>query len=434
MSELNNKKIIRAWSFYDWANSAYPLVITTAIFPLYYASLTSSRVDGVLYDKVEFWGLTFKNTEFYSYVMSFSYLIVSIISPFLSGVADYTGNKAFFLKTFCYLGALACFALFFFDVKYYELSMLFVLLGSIGFWASIVFYNSYLPDIATEDQFDKISAQGYSMGYLGSSLLLTMILILILSFDMGTRWSFPMVAIWWVGFAQITYKHLPKQVRKKEESSMRKFSKGFRELKRVFIETRKKNALRLFLWSFFIYSMGVQTVMVMATFFGEKEILWSSEKEKTTGLIFSTLLIQIIAIAGAYLHSELSNIFGNKKALCASLFLWVVVCVLAYFIVLPIHFYMVAALVGIIMGGIQSLSRSSYSKLISETKETTSYFSFYDVSEKIGLVIGTFSFGFLERITGSMRGSVVLISCFFFVGLLIMYFVPSRSFNNESTE
>lgn len=429
MQELNDKNTIRAWTFYDWANSVYPLVISTAIFPLYYASLTSSRdAQGVLTDTVYFFGISFKNTEFYSYVMSLSYLIVSIISPLLSGVADYTGNKLLFLKTFCYMGAISCLALFFFDVQHYELSMLFVLLASVGFWASIVFYNSYLPDIATEDRFDGISARGYAMGYLGSSILLTFILYCVLKFNMNPRWSFIIVAIWWAGFAQITYHYLPKQTRKRE-SSIKKFFKGFYELKRVFIETRKNYGLRLFLWSFFVYSMGVQTVMVMATFFAEKEILWSSPKEKTAGLITSTLLIQLIAIGGAFLHSHISQRIGNKKTLCISLGLWVLVCVLAYFVKYPMDFYFVAALVGIIMGGIQSLSRSSYSKLISDTKETTSYFSFYDVSEKIGLVIGIFSFGFLERITGSMRGSVILISIFFFVGLLIMYFVPSRSFN-----
>jgi UMF1 family MFS transporter len=433
MEELNNKKTIRAWSFYDWANSAYPLVISTAIFPLYYASLTSSRENGILNDTVYFMGMAFKNTEFYSYTISVSYLIVSMISPLLSGVADYTGNKMLFLKIFCYTGAISCFGLFFFDVQHYEVSMLLVLLASVGFWASIVFYNSYLPDIASEDQYDKISARGYAMGYLGSSILLTSILYFVLTYNMNPKWSFVIVAIWWAGFAQITYYYLPKQSRTRG-SSLKKLFKGFHELKRVFVETRKNYGLKLFLWSFFIYSMGVQTVMVMATFFGEKEVIWSSPEEKTGGLITSMLLIQIIAIGGAFLHSYVSKHIGNKKTLCISLGLWVLVCVAAYFIKYPIHFYLVAALVGVIMGGIQSLSRSSYSKLISETKETTSYFSFYDVSEKIGLVIGTFCFGFLERLTGSMRGSIILISVFFFVGLIIMYFVPSRSFSDESTK
>ncbi len=427
---MNNKKVIRSWIFYDWANSVYALVISTAIFPLYYASLTSNKVNGVLHDTVYFLGIPFKNTEFMSYTMSFSYILVAILSPLLSGIADYTGNKLLFLKTFCYLGALSCAGLFFFNMQYFELSMILVLLASVGYWASLVFYNSYLPDIVTPDRYDSVSAQGFAMGYLGSNILLIINLVMILVLEMNPKWCFLLVAIWWIGFAQISYRFLPKRLPPKE-SSIHKLYRGFYELKKVFLETKNLPSLRQYLRSFFIFSMGVQTVMVMAVYFGEKEIQWSSNEEKTSGLIISILIIQFIAVGGSYLHSFISKNIGNKKTLMFSLVCWIAICIYAYSIFKPWQFYTVAALVGVVMGGIQSISRSSYSKLLPNTPDTTSYFSFYDVTEKIALVFGAFSFGFLERITGSMRVSVILISTFFVLGLILLFFVSFFSFTSK---
>jgi UMF1 family MFS transporter len=425
MIQKGNNKIINAWTFYDWANSVYPLVITTAIFPMFYEYQTSHDSSGALTgDMVEFFGASFKNTQLYSYVISVSFIIVAFISPILSGVADYSDNKKSFLKLFCYLGSLSCASLFYFDVNHLELSMIPVLLASVGFWGSLVFYNAYLPEIAEAKDHDKISAKGYSLGYIGSSILLILNLIAIMVFEMPAKYAFLTVAVWWIGFSHYTYAVLPNASYSHQPKENR-FTKGFRELKKVWAQLRELTTLKRYLGSFFVYSMGVQTVMIMATLFAAKEINWEGDSAKT-GLIVSVLIIQFIAIGGAYLFSWVSSKIGNIASLSITLFIWVFICIGAYFIHEPNEFYVIAASVGLVMGGIQSLSRSTYSKLLPKTKDHASYFSFYDVLEKLGIVVGTFAYGFIEGWTGSMRNSIFALGAFFIVGFVLLLRVPKN--------
>jgi len=428
--EKNNPKVIRAWAMYDWANSAYPLVITTAVFPIFYNANTQGNtrlIDGNEVPFVNFFGFEFVNTELYSYVFSLSFLIVSAISPLLSGIADYTGSKKRFLQAFCYLGAISCASLYFFDVDHLELSMLSVLFASIGFWASLVFYNAFLPEIADPERHDQVSARGFSMGYLGSSILLIAILAFIMSADdatrgMITRISFVAVGIWWIGFAQYTYAYLPNNTfGRKITPGDRVFLKGYQELRKVWNELKELKNLRSYLRSFFVYSMGVQTVMLMAVLFADKEIEWGGQGN--TGLIISVLIIQFIAILGAYLFAKMSARMGNLPVLKIALVIWVLICLVAYFIHQPWEFYLLAAVVGLVMGGIQSLSRSTYSKMLPETYDHASYFSFYDVLEKMGIVVGTLAFGMIEGITSSMRYSALALMSFFIVGVILLIFV-----------
>lgn len=425
--EKGNPKTINAWTFYDWANSAYPLVITTAIFPMYYEAVTTTTLaSGEVSDVVTFLGHQFKNTELYSYASSLSFLIVAFISPILSGIADYIDNKMMFLKFFCYMGAISCGALFFFDEKALEFSMIPVMTASVGFWGSIVFYNSYLPIIAEPKDHDRISAKGYSLGYLGSSILLIGNLVGIMVFGMPAKYAFLSVALWWIGFSQITYARLPRNIGNPPEKEDHIIWRGWRELKKVGAEIKGLKRIKSYLIAFFVYSMGVQTVMLMATLFAAKEINWGEDSAAKTGLIVSVLIIQFIAIGGSYFFSWFSKKAGNITSLSVALVIWVGVCVGAYFIHEPIEFYIIAAIVGFVMGGIQSLSRSTYSKLLPETKDHASYFSFYDVLEKLGIVIGTFSFGFIEGVTGGMRNSIFALGAFFIVGLLLLWRVPKQ--------
>lgn len=426
MIEKGNKKIIRAWAFYDWANSVYPLVVTTAIFPTFYQAVTTrDQPDGSVIDTVLFFGMEFSNSELYSYVISASFLVVSFLSPLLSGVADYLGNKKFFLKVFCYLGALSCGSLYFFDVNRLELSMLSVFFASIGFWGSLVYYNAYLPEIADTEDHDKISARGFSLGYLGSSILLITILILIMGFGMPAKWAFVLVMLWWIGFAQYTFFLLP-HFKEKKEMALNQIWKGLLELKKVFIEVQQIKVIKTYLLSFFVYSMGVQTVLLMAVLFAAKEINWGDDSKSKTGLIISVLIIQFIAILGAGLFSKMSKKFGNIPVLKLAVLSWILVCIWAYFIYTPIDFYITAASVGFVMGGIQALSRSTYSKIIPDTDDHASYFSFYDVLEKLGIVIGTFSYGFIEGFTGSLRNSIFALGAFFLLGFILLFFVPKH--------
>jgi MFS transporter, UMF1 family len=418
-----DKKIINAWTFYDWANSSYPLVITTAIFPIFYESVTSTKIDGkVIDDTVMMFGIKFINTELYSYVVALSFIIVSISSPLLSGIADYSGNKKRFMQFFCYLGALSCASLFFFSKDNLMLGMLSILLASVGFWGSLVFYNAFLPEIAEPEDHDAVSAKGFARGYFGSAILLILNLILIKGFHMPAKYSFLTVAIWWIGFAQITFVRLPNGTKKQHEHKNIIF-KGFKELIKVWQQLKHIKALKRYLISFFIYSMGVQTVMLMAVLFATKEI----KGLEPTDLIISILLIQFLAIGGSYLFSFLSTKIGNIKAIGINLVIWICVCVCTYkYVYTPQHFYIIAASVGLVMGGVQSLSRSTYSKLLPETEDTTSFFSFYDVCEKIGIVIGMLSFGYIEGITGGMRNSVLALIVFFIAGFMVLLTIPKN--------
>lgn len=413
--KINDRKIISAWTMYDWANSVYPLVITSAIFPIFYEKSTN--------ENVLFFGSEFVNTELYSYVISFSYILVAFLSPLLSGIADYSGTKKSYMQFFCYLGALSCISLYFFNAEYLELSMMSILFGSIGFSGSLVFYNAYLPEIATPRLHDRVSAAGYARGYIGASLLLIICLVLMMVFGYPAKLSFVLTGVWWLLFSQITFRGLPDNIyhRKAEKN---RFKEGFKELQKVWTQVQQLTNLKRYLFSFFLYNMGVQTVMIMAVFFGTKEIAWVDEKEMQTGLIISILLIQFIAILGAYLMAFLSNKIGNIKTLGVAVLLWIFICIAAYFFVYqPLDFYIIAAVIGFVMGGIQSLSRSTYSKMLPETQDHTSFFSFYDVLEKLGIVIGTFSFGFIESFF-SIRESVLALIIFFILGFLMLLRVP----------
>ncbi len=432
-----SKKLLNAWAFYDWANSVYNLTISSAVFPIFWGALTIVRNDegDIVNDTVHFLGFDFNNDSLISYVTALAFLTVSIISPLLSGIADYIGNKKNFLKFFCYLGALSCIGLYWFSLENLWFGLLCYFLALIGFWASLVFYNSYLPDIAFPEQQDAISAKGYSLGYVGSVILLIINLLMILKYDwfgfedegVPTRLSFIMVGIWWIGFSQYTYYYLPKG-NKKDVLTKAVVFNGFKELKMIWKALQNNIKLRRYLTAFFVYSMAVQTIMLIATYFGIEELDWG-EQNATTGLIISILLIQLVAVLGAIVTSRASSKFGNIKTLIAINFIWIGICVYAYTITTPFQFYITAAVVGLVMGGIQALSRSTYSKFLpKDAVDTASYFSFYDVAEKIGIVIGMFSYGIIAQITGSVRYSILFLVLFFVVGLILLFRVPR---NNE---
>jgi len=428
-----SKKLLNAWAFYDWANSVYSLVIASAIFPIFYGALTLTKDDTgkILDDTVTFLGFDFNNDSLISYVTAAAFLVVSILSPLLSGVADYVGNKKVFMKFFCYLGAVSCIGLYWFSLEFLWFGLLCYFLALIGFWASLVFYNSYLPDIAFPEQQDKISAKGYSLGYIGSVILLIVCLAMILMYDtfgfedegLPTRLSFVLTGIWWIGFSQYTYYYLPKG-NKKQKFTKHLLFNGFKELKKIWNKLSENKSLKRYLAAFFVYSMAVQTIMLVATYFGIEELDWG-ETDATTGLIVSILLIQLVAVLGAFLTSRASAKFGNINTLIVLNIIWICICVYAYTITSPNQFYVTAGFVGLVMGGIQSLSRSTYSKLIPEGAiDTASYFSFYDVAEKIGIVIGMFSYGFVAQLTGSIRYAILFFVLFFVVGLLLLFRVP----------
>ncbi len=428
-------KLLNAWAFYDWANSVYSLVIASAVFPIFYNALFTKDNPYIVV-----FGHNFKNSALISFVTAAAFLCVALFSPLLSGIADYMGNKKIFMRIFNYIGAFSCIGLYFFDLNNIGLGLTFYFFGLIGFWGSIVFYNSYLPDIAFPEQQDKVSAKGYSLGYFGSVLLLIVNLAMIMKPELfnitGTpgeasmkamRYSFVTVGIWWIVFSKYTYFYLPKGNSNKEKVSISIIFNGFRELKKVWKILQTEIPLKRYLLSFFVFSMAVQTVMLIATYFGSQEIQWSSPEESQIGLITCILLIQLIAILGAFLTSRASKKFGNINVLIFLNAFWLLLCGFAYFITTPNDFYIMASLVGLVMGGIQALGRSTYSKFLPKTEDTTSFFSFYDVAEKIGIVIGMMVYGLIDQITGSPRFAIVFLGIFFLTGMLLLLRIPKKA-------
>ena len=413
-----DKKTIQGWVMYDWANSVYQLTIGSAIFPIYYNAVTHAGTDYT----VSFFGIKAINTVLYSWSIAVSYLIVALFSPLFSSIADYTGLRKRFMVVFTWIGAISCGALFFFNKNTIEFGLIAFTLATIGYGGSLVFYNSFLPVIAEPADQDRISARGYSMGYLGGVVLLVINLIFVLfpgvfgitDDSFPPRLAFLTVFLWWIGFSQITFRRLPRYTFGNQVKG-KAILNGYRELRTVFNQVRKMNQLKIYLVAFFFITMGLLTVMFMAATYGTKELGLSD-----TVLIPTILLIQLVGMLGAWLFARISSRIGNVKALITSVFIWILVCVGAYFIQDAAGFIVVAIVVGLVMGGTQSLARSTYSKMLPETRDHTSFFSFYDVMEKIATVGGTFSFGIIEAITGSMRYSVLAIITFFLIGLAFM--------------
>ncbi|MBM3176483.1 MAG: MFS transporter [Bacteroidetes bacterium] len=420
MTEKNNPSIVRSWTFYDWANSVYSLVIVSSVFPVYYQAVTTAS-DGS--DQVNFLGFTLANSVLLSYAISFSYIVVTPLLPLLSGIADYAGNKKFFMGMFANLGGLACATLYFFDASNLELGIACVVLACIGYSGSVVFYDAYLPEIVTEDKMDSVSARGYIMGYAGSVLLLIFSLVMISNYQTfgftaessAVRFVFLLVGCWWILFSQIPLRVLPTSGKKLFTGGQVMWS-GYIELKKVWNELKEQHEIRRYLLSYFFFNMGVQTIMYLAATFGSKELQLPGPK-----LIATVLLIQLVGALGAWGFARVSDRIGNKATLSVMISIWIVICLSAYFITQEYQFYAVACAVGTVMGGIQSLGRATYAKLLPvETKDFASYFSFYDVVYNLSIVFGTFMYGFVEQITGSMRNSTLVLMTFFIAGLYFL--------------
>jgi UMF1 family MFS transporter len=420
--ETASKKVINGWAMYDWANSVYNLVITTTFFPAYYAAVTSLEnfPNGIV-----LFGRTYVNTELKDYVLAFGFLVIAFLSPILSSIADYKGNKKNFMRFFCYMGALSCSLLYFFDKEHVNLGLICFMFAGIGFYGSQVFYNSYLPEIAAEKDMDRVSAKGYTMGYIGSVLMQLIGFALVMMMpnqSLPLKLTFLLVGVWWVCFAQVTFNVLPISNKSERQAKKHVLVNGFHELQLVWQQMVRMPVLKRFLAAFFFYSMGVQTVMLVAIDFGIKELHLADTK-----LIITAVIIQLVAIIGAIGMSKLSAKIGNIKVLIFTVILWIAVCIAGYFMKTEMQFYILASLVGLVMGGIQSMSRSTYSKLMPETKDTASFFSFFDVTEKLAIVVGLFSFGLIEGITHSMRNSLLALIAFFVIGLIWLLLTAQKA-------
>ena len=423
---LNDKKVINGWCMYDWANSVYSLTITSAIFPIYYQAVAVNSAGG---DRISFFGLEIVNSVLYSYALSASFLLVAVILPLLSGIADYAGKKKFFLKIFMFIGSFSCIGLYFFTGKNIEWGILCSVFASVGYSGSLVFYDAFLHEIVTEDKKDIVSAKGYSYGYIGSVILLVINLVVIQMYDsfglpnegIASRIAFLTVGIWWIGFSLYSLSKLPENTHGRKPEGHYLLN-GYKELRNVWHELKQLNGMRKFLLGFFFYNMGVQTVMYLAATFGSKELKLEASK-----LIMTVLLIQFLAVLGSYLFANLSKRKGNIFSLLSMIVIWIGCCFYAYTVTHEVQFFALAAVVGLVMGGIQSLSRATFSKIMpKETLDTASFFSFYDVTFNLSIVFGTFVYGYVEQVTGSMRNSTLALASFFILGMIFLFQVKIR--------
>lgn len=426
----NDKQIIRAWLVFDWANSVYQLSVTSAIFPAYYVAVTNFNEFGY----VNFFGFKVINTSLYAYTISFSFLLVALLSPILSAMADFSGRRKLYMKIFTWIGVLGVALLSLFDGTNIELGIVSFFFGAVGYSGSLVFYNSFLPAIATKDLHDQVSARGYAWGYIGGVVMLLINLLLILNFEQfglnssaqAIRFNFLLVALWWISFAQITFAKLPKYVFV-QRKLRRPLRDAYSELRLVWREFKNIPRLKRYLFAFYFFSMGVLTVMYMAANYGKKEL-----KLDDRILIPTILIIQFLGIVGAFLFARLSKSYGNIPVLMFIVCIWIMICIFAWFVQTSADFILLACMVGLVMGGGQSLSRSTYSKMLPDTLDHTSYFSFYDVVEKLAAVSGTFIFGFIESITHSMRDSIVSLGIFFVVGFWGLILTAAKYSKGES--
>lgn len=418
-TSLNNRSIIKSWCLYDWANSVYNLTITTAIFPSYFQAVTQNTFT----DNIPFLGFTVTQDSLFSFILSIAFGVIVILNLILAGVSDVFGNKKLFLKIFSTLGAVSCSLLYFFDKNHFWFGANMFMLATIGYAGSLVYYNSYLPLIASPRLQDKVSALGFSYGYVGSVIMLIINLIVILGKDLigideglACKISFLMVGIWWFVFATYSFSKLPdNKVENSQKIILKILSKGILDIKHTYSILSKEKRVFKFLVSFFFYSAGIQTVMYLATIFGKVEL-----KLEQAQLIPIILIIQLIAIVGASFMSKATLKWGNLKVLLFCCFFWIAICVGAYFTVNFIQFCLLAVVVGFMMGGIQSLSRSTFSKMLPEQCKNASSFSFYEFIEKLSIVLGTFSFGIISMITGGLRQSIFALVIYFVISIILL--------------
>ncbi len=415
MQTKNNPQTLWAWCMYDWANSAYSLTITSAIFPTYFLAIAT---DGAISSSV-----------LYAFIVSFSALLIAVLNPLIGSLADALGRQKTFMRVFCYLGVLGCFLLFFATKVYIVLTVGAFILSSVAYSCSIVFCNAILPAIATEDKFDSISAKGFALGYVGGVLMLGLNILMIemphwfffteamIQADIHIRISFLLVGVWWLVFAEYAFAYLPAGAQNRVAGKGNAFVQGYIELMKAGKALWGQARLRTFLISFFFYNMGLMTIMQLATPFGKEEVGLSQAT-----LIKIVFVLQILGALGALLFSFISKKWGNVPALRLGVFLWVFICLYAYTVRTEAQFYILAFCVGLVMGGLQALSRATFAKTLpAETTETASFFSFFDTTAQIGIVLGTFLYGFIQALTGSMRNSILVLTSFFIIGLIGLF-------------
>lgn len=427
---MNDRKQIFAWAMYDWANSAYITTVTVAVLPIYFSG-TVVPADGFLIG-----GTRYSATTLWAFLISLSTFIIFLTAPVLGAVADFTATKKRFLMAFCWGGSLFATLLFFCGSGDVWKTMAFFLIAQIGFVGGNVFYDAFLPHIASEDRMDRVSGKGYAYGYLGGGIQFALSIALIswhgaLGIDraLAARIAMMSAGLWWAGFSAVTFLIL------KETGTAEPLPERYRRLPRPLafirlgidrtvataLRVRRYSHLLLFLVAFMIYDDGIQTVITMATIYGAEEIGLDASV-----LMLTLLIIQCIALFGALLFSRLGERITAKRALLITLFLWSGVVIYASrFLAGPVGYMVLGIVVGIVLGGSQSLSRSLYGSMI-PPRSSAEFYGFYSVFSKFSAIWGPLVFGIIRQVSGSSRNAIISLVVFFLVGMVLLSFVDVK--------
>jgi UMF1 family MFS transporter len=440
-SDKNNPREIFGWKIYDWANSAFSTTIAGALYGPYLTEITQRAVgeNGVVFNLGPLGAITSKS--FFPTCVSVAVFLQIFVLPILGSVADYSNLKKKLLAVFCYIGVAATCAMFFITGNLYWLGGLLFIIANLAFGASLVLYNGFLNDITTEDQRDKVSSRGFAYGYLGGGLLLALNFLLVLNAAklgidsyMAVRISLLSAGLWWGGFALITFARLKSRTAEKTLPAGKSYlTIGFSELGRTFRELARLRSTLRYLIGYLFFNDGIQTVISMASVFLSQELFIAKGVETNQSFLLGIfLLVQFVAIFGALVFERLAYAIGTKYAILVSLVIWSGIVIYGYgFLQTTRDAWAMGALIGIVMGGSQALSRSLFSRMIPEGREA-SFFGLYEVSERGTSWLGPLIFGIVVAITDSYRQALLSLIALFVIGTLILYLTDTDKAIHEA--
>jgi MFS transporter, UMF1 family len=406
-----DKKTQLSWALYDFGNSAFATTMLAAILPIFYSSVAANTIDD---------GLA---TSYWGYANSIAVLIVAILAPILGAIADFSAAKKKFLRFFAFMGMIASVSLAFTGEGDYIFVAVLFIIGSIGFSGANIFYDAFLPEVADDDDIDKVSSKGFALGYVGGGILLLINVVMILKpalFGLDVvgamKVSFAMVGIWWLIFSIPLLRNIHDEKRQPVKRDKAYIAIGFSRIGNTFKEIKQFKQLLLFLFAFWLFNDGISTIIRMATIYGTEIGIGQND------LIVALLITQFVGIPSTFFFGWLAGKISPKRALMITLFVYLGIVILGYFMNSAIHFYILATIVGLVQGGAQALSRSIYGRMVPANKKGE-FFGFYGISSKFSAVFGPFLFGFVGQLTGNSRYGILSLIFFFIAGIIILSFV-----------
>ncbi len=431
---INDRREIFGWAMYDWANSAFSTTIGTVFLGPYVASLARTAAEAAGSSSVSFLGIPIAPDSFLPYCISFSVGMQVLFLPILGAIADYSHLRKRMMQIFATIGALATILMFFVTGGLWWLGGMLFIVANLAFGAAMVFYNAYLPDIASEDERDRVSSYGWAMGYLGGGVLLALNLAFFtfsedlgVPGDLAVRINLASAGVWWLGFSFLTWGRLkPRHAARQLPKGETYVSIGFKQLRKTFSEVKRFPETLKFLLAYFLYNDGIQTVIAVASTFAAAPLIQGGLELEQATLIAVILMIQFVAFFGALFWGKLAGWMGAKQSVVLSLVIWAGVVIYAYGGLkgetATAQFFILGIFIALVMGGSQAISRSLFAQMVPVGKEAE-FFSFYEISERGTSWIGPLVFGLANQFFGNLRYAILSLIFFFIMGLILLPFV-----------